>query len=101
MAPCIAEDASFLRLETEEESETYAGKEVAYPAFRGILCSEHMIHLIGREVKNGLRRHLIENAFAPDFRNELISSVELARAAGVKEEEILNTQEDIDEFFLE
>ena len=63
MAPCIAEDASFLRLETEEESETYAGKEVAYPAFRGILCSEHMIHLIGREVKKGLRRHLIENAF--------------------------------------
>ena len=45
--------------------------------------------------------HLIENAFAPDFRNELISSVELARAAGVKEEEILNTQEDIDAFFLE
>ena len=45
--------------------------------------------------------HLIENAFAPDFRNDLISSVELARAAGVAEEEILTTQEDIDSFFLD
>lgn len=45
--------------------------------------------------------HLIENAFSPDFRDELISSVELARAAGVDEEEILDTQEKIDSFFLD
>ena len=45
--------------------------------------------------------HLIENAFSPDFREELISSVELARKAGVEEEEILDTQEKIDSFFLD
>lgn len=45
--------------------------------------------------------YLIENAFSPDFRNELTSSVELARAAGVAEEEILTTAEDIDSFFLD
>ena len=43
---------------------------------------------------------LIENAFSPDFRDELIGSVELARAAGVDEAEILNTQEEIDSFLL-
>ena len=43
---------------------------------------------------------LIDAAFDPDFRSSLIGSVELARATGVNEEEILKTVEDIDDFFL-
>ena len=43
---------------------------------------------------------LIDNAFDPDFRDTLKGSVELARAAGVKEEEILQSVDDIDDFFL-
>ena len=43
---------------------------------------------------------LVDNAFAPDFRSSLIGSVELARAAGVKEGEILKSVDEIDDFFL-
>ena len=44
---------------------------------------------------------LIDNAFAPNFRDAFLHSVLLARAAGVKEEEILSSTEDIDSFFLD
>ena len=44
---------------------------------------------------------LVDNAFNPQFRASLHSSVALARAAGVKEEEILKTVEDVDKFFLD
>lgn len=43
---------------------------------------------------------LIESAFDPDFRNRLTGSIELARIAGVDENEILKTNEDIDDFFM-
>lgn len=43
---------------------------------------------------------LIESAFDPDFRNRLTGSIELARTAGVNEDEILKTSEDIDDFFM-
>lgn len=43
---------------------------------------------------------LLDNAFAPDFRTAFLQSILLARAAGVKEEEILSSAQDIDEFFL-
>lgn len=43
---------------------------------------------------------LIKGAFAPDFRESLRSSAELARAAGVNEEEILKSVSDIDDFFM-
>ena len=43
---------------------------------------------------------LIESAFDPDFRNRLTGSIELARIAGVDEDEILKTNEDIDDFFM-
>ena len=45
-------------------------------------------------------RGFIEHAFEPNFRNDLTSSVELAIAAGVKQEEILDSIEKIDDFFL-
>ncbi len=44
---------------------------------------------------------LINDAFSPDIRNSLMQSVLLARAAGVKEEELLASAEDIDAFFME
>ena len=42
---------------------------------------------------------LIENAFSLDLHEALIESAELARAAGVKEEELLTSIEDIDDYF--
>ena len=52
--------------------------------------------------KNAARfRNLIDDAFSPDIQNALMQSAALARAAGVKEEEILGSTEDIDSFFLD
>lgn len=44
---------------------------------------------------------LIENAFAPNFRDAFLHSILLAKTVGVKEEEILASTEDIDSFFLD
>ena len=44
---------------------------------------------------------LINQAFDPNFRDTLMASAELARRAGVKEEEILKSVEDVDDFFLD
>lgn len=44
---------------------------------------------------------LIDNAFAPDFRETFLGSIKLARAAGVAEEEILSTTDDVDSFFMD
>ena len=44
--------------------------------------------------------NIINNAFDTDIRAALSGSVELARSTGVKEEEILKTTNDIDDFFL-
>ena len=44
---------------------------------------------------------LIDDAFSPNIRDSLMSSAALARAAGVKEEEILTSIEDVDAFFLD
>ena len=44
---------------------------------------------------------LIDNAFAPNFRDAFLHSVLLAKTAGVKENEILASTEDIDSFFLD
>ena len=46
-------------------------------------------------------RYLISEAFSPDIRNTLMQSAELARAAGVREEELLTSLDDIDAFFLD
>lgn len=43
---------------------------------------------------------LVNQAFQPDFRDSLMGSIELARAAGVKENEILSSVEDIEDFFM-
>ena len=44
---------------------------------------------------------LIEGAFSQGIHEALMSSAALARAAGVKEEELLTTVEDVDSFFLD
>lgn len=44
---------------------------------------------------------LIEQAFAPNFREAFLQSILLAKAAGVHQEEILSSQEDVDQFFLD
>lgn len=44
---------------------------------------------------------LIDNAFAPNFRDAFLHSILLAKAVGVKEEEILSATEDVDAFFLD
>ena len=44
---------------------------------------------------------LIDNAFAPDFRSSFLHSITLAQTAGVEKNEILNSTEDIDSFFMD
>ena len=44
---------------------------------------------------------LIDKAFDPSFRESLMASAELAVAAGVHEEEVLKTKEDVDSFFID
>lgn len=44
---------------------------------------------------------LIDNAFVPNFRDAFLHSILLAKAAGVREEEILSSSEEIDAFFLD
>ena len=43
---------------------------------------------------------LLDNAFSPDYRSAFLQSILLAKVIGVKEEEILTTNENIDDFFL-
>lgn len=45
-------------------------------------------------------RGLIDAAFTPGIHDKLMQSADLARAAGVKEEELLTSIEDVDDFFL-
>lgn len=44
---------------------------------------------------------LIDNAFVLNFRDAFLHSILLAKAAGVREEEILSSSEEIDAFFLD
>ncbi|MCR4651891.1 MAG: hypothetical protein K5662_09085 [Lachnospiraceae bacterium] len=44
--------------------------------------------------------NLIENTFCPNFREMLKSSVELAKAAGVEEDSILDSMNKIDDYFV-
>lgn len=43
---------------------------------------------------------LIDNAFSANIQDTLLQSAELARAAGVKEDELLLTVEDVDDYFM-
>lgn len=43
---------------------------------------------------------LLDNAFSPDYRSAFLQSILLAKAIGVKEEDILANNKEIDDFFL-
>lgn len=45
-------------------------------------------------------KSLIDAAFTPGIKDSLMQSVDLARASGVREEELLTSIEDVDDFFL-
>ena len=53
------------------------------------------------EVRKNAERFqtLVQNAFSCNLHEALVQSAELARAAGVKEEELLTTIEDVDDYF--
>ena len=53
------------------------------------------------QMYSGKFQELIDAAFTENIHEALVNSATLARAAGVKEEEILITEEDIDDFFLD
>lgn len=53
------------------------------------------------QMYSGKFQELIDVAFTENIHEALVNSATLARAAGVKEEEILITEEDIDDFFLD
>ena len=44
---------------------------------------------------------MIDNAFAPDFRDAFLKSIAFAKAAGVNGDDILSSVEDIDDFFMD
>lgn len=44
---------------------------------------------------------LVDHAFDPDFRETFLQSIALAKAVGVREENILQTEAEIDDFFLQ
>lgn len=53
------------------------------------------------QMYSGKFQELIDAAFTENIHEALVNSATLARAAGVREEEILITEEDIDDFFLD
>lgn len=52
------------------------------------------------ELESNRISELIEDAFNPDFRNKLHGSAKLAEAFGVDESELLETVNDVDDFFM-
>ena len=64
------------------------------------LEAEYKTFLAGIEAQSERFRGLLDDAFSPDLHESLMHSVALARAAGVKEEDVLKSVEDVDTFFL-
>lgn len=58
------------------------------------------LYLENLERENARFIELLDHAFEPDYRDSFLRSAMLARLAGVEESEILNTAEDVDDFFL-
>ena len=64
---------------------------------------EEQLSQFRKELKEETDRFstVVNNAFSTDIRSAFEGSVELARQAGVKEEEILKNMDEIDDYFLE
>lgn len=65
------------------------------------LEKEYAAYLSELEAQSKQFRTLVDHAFDPDFRTAFLYSILLAKAAGLKESEILSSTEDIDSFFLD
>ncbi|MBR0342501.1 MAG: hypothetical protein IJH64_09745 [Oscillospiraceae bacterium] len=65
------------------------------------LQREYEFYLESVRVQAEAFQELIDNAFSADIKELLVNSAALARAAGVKEEEILESIENVDSFFLD
>ena len=63
---------------------------------------EHKYTLFLAELNNQAEQFylLVENAFVPNFRNAFLQSILLAKAVGVRDEDILSCREEIDSFFM-
>ena len=63
---------------------------------------EHQYTLFLAELNNQVEQFylLVENAFVPNFRDAFLQSTLLAKAAGVRDEDILSCREEIDSFFM-
>ena len=66
-----------------------------------ILEEKYTAYINDLEVQASQFYTLIDNAFAPDFRNSFLYSISLAQTSGVKDTEILTNIEDIDSFFID
>lgn len=64
------------------------------------LEAEYKTFLADIEAQSERFRGYIDDAFSPDLHESLMQSAALARAAGVKEEDVLKSVEDVDAFFL-
>ena len=65
------------------------------------LKSDYEIYVKELRVQAESFQQLIDDAFSPGINEALANSVALARAAGVSEDELLTSVEDVDAFFLE
>ncbi len=64
------------------------------------LGARHEAYTQELEKQARLFQHLIDTAFAEDFAKSLQGSIELARKAGVVENELLHNLDEADEFFM-
>ena len=64
------------------------------------LKEQYNAYLIDLSSQSEEFKKLIDSAFTPGLHEALLQSAELARKAGVKEEELLTTVDEIDDFFL-
>lgn len=83
-------EQEIVNLFLESQSQLDAELETKYAAYIDDLAKESEQFYL-----------LIDNAFAPDFKEAFLHSFLLAKAAGVQETDILSSSEDIDAFFLD
>ena len=64
------------------------------------LQREYEEYLEEVQIQSQKFQHLVDNAFSIDIHQALEQSVALAREAGVEEENLLTSLEDVDDFFM-
>lgn len=84
----------------QKEQETLSKYISSQQKLQNTLEKEYEIYVEKVEKEAAEFYVLIENAFAPNFRESFLSSIVLAQHVGVDDGEILKTIDDIDGFFL-